>query len=278
MPELRKDPVVGRWVIIATERARRPSDFAAEPVRPRGSVCAFCEGQESQTPPEVLAMADQTHVDGLVLTPPLSTNHDLIAALDVQGLPFVRVAPDAVAHSSPKVEIDDRAAARDMTEHLIALGHRSIAFIAGHPDHYSSQLRLEGFRSALAAHGMAVDEARIEHGFNTSQSGVEAARRLLGHADRPTAIFASNDDMAAGVILVAHELGIAVPRQLSVAGFDDTQLAQIVWPPLTTIHQPSYDMAYAATDLLARLVRGEEVPDLLLDHKLVIRKSTAPAA
>jgi LacI family transcriptional regulator len=238
-----------------------------------------CNDLGERTVGEVLAMADQTHVDGLVLTPPLSANHDLIAALDAQHLPFVRVAPDALDHSSPKVEIDDRAAARDMTEHLIGLGHRSIAFIAGHPDHYSTQLRLEGFRSALLARSMAADEARIEHGFNTSQSGAEAARRLLGHADRPTAIFASNDDMAAGVILVAHELGIAVPRQLSVAGFDDTQLAQIVWPPLTTIHQPSYDMAYAATDLLARLVRGQEVPaTTLLDHKLVIRKSTAPVS
>jgi LacI family transcriptional regulator len=236
-----------------------------------------CNDLGERTVGEVLAMAEQTHVDGLVLTPPLSTDHALIAALDEQGLPFVRVAPDAFDHPSPKVEIDDRAAAREMAEHLIGLGHRSIAFIAGHPDHYSSQLRLEGFRNALAAHGIAADTVRVERGFNTVQSGAEAARRLLGGADLPTAIFASNDDMAAGVMMVAHELGVDVPRQLSVAGFDNTQLAQIVWPSLTTIHQPSYDMAYTATDLLIRMVRGEHVPAVtLLDHKLVIRESTAP--
>lgn len=236
-----------------------------------------CNDLGDLTVGEILAMAEQTHVDGLVLTPPLSTNHALIAALDEQGVIFVRVAPDAFDHPSPKVEIDDRAAAREMTEHLLALGHESIAFVAGHPDHYSTQLRLEGFHDALAAHGMDAGRVRVEGGFNTVQSGADAARRLLGHSDRPTAIFASNDDMAAGVMRVAHELGIDVPRQLSVAGFDDTELAHILWPPLTTIHQPSYDMAYTATDLLIRMVRGQDVPAAtLLEHKLVIRGSTAP--
>jgi LacI family transcriptional regulator len=199
----------------------------------------------------------------------------LIAALDERGLPFVRVAPDELDHPSAKVEMDDEAAARDMTEHLIALGHRAIAFIAGHPEHSSSRVRLNGFRSALAAHHIAADAVMVEQGFNTAQSGAEAARRLLDRTDRPTAIIASNDDMAAGVLLVAHELGLSVPRQLSVAGFDDTQLASIVWPALTTIHQPSYDMAYTATDLLIRLVRQQEVPRVtLLNYQLVIRGST----
>jgi LacI family transcriptional regulator len=236
-----------------------------------------CNDLGDLTVGEVLAMAEQTHVDGLVLTPPLSTNHALIAALDEQGVIFVRVAPDALDHPSPKVEIDDRAAAREMTEHLLALGHQSIAFVAGHPDHYSTQLRLEGFYGALAAHGLDAGRARVEGGFNTVQSGADAARRLLGSSDRPTAIFASNDDMAAGVMRVAHELGIDVPRRLSVAGFDDTELAHILWPPLTTVHQPSYDMAYTATDLLIRMVRGQDVPAAtMLEHKLVIRGSTAP--
>jgi LacI family transcriptional regulator len=226
---------------------------------------------------EVLAMAEQTHVDGLVLTPPLSANHALIAALDERELPFVRVAPDASEHPSPKIEMDDEAAARDMTEHLIARGHRSIAFIAGHPDHSSSDVRMNGFRAALVAHRIAPDSVIVEQGYNTVESGIDAGRRMLDRADRPTAIFASNDDMAAGVLLVAHELGVDVPDQLSVAGFDDTQLAGIVWPPLTTIHQPSYDMAYTATDLLIRLVRRQEVPAVtVLNYDLVIRGSTGP--
>jgi len=226
---------------------------------------------------EVLAMAEQTHVDGLVLTPPLSANRELIAALEERSVPFVLVAPDEGDHGSPKVEMDDEAAARDITGHLLSLGHRKIAFIAGHPDHHSSRLRLRGFRAALAANGIVPDAAVVEQGFNSVQSGAHAARRILGRADPPTAIFASNDDMAAGVLLAAHEADIEVPLQLSVAGFDDTELAQIVWPPLTTIHQPSYDMAYAATDLLIRMVRGQDVPMVTrLDHRLVVRGSTGP--
>jgi LacI family transcriptional regulator len=149
--------------------------------------------------------------------------------------------------------------------------------VAGHPDHYSSHLRLRGFRAALAAADIPTESVPVEQGFNNAQSGIEAARRLLARPDTPTAIFASNDDMAAGALLVAHELGIDVPRQLSVTGFDDSLLAAIVWPPLTTIHQPSYDMAYAATDILSRLVRRQDVAAVtLLDYKLVVRGSTAP--
>lgn len=238
-----------------------------------------CQNLGERTVDEVLALTEQTHVDGLVLTPPLSANHDLIAALDQRSVPFVRVAPDAFEHESPKVEIDDEAAAREMTEHLIARGHRSIAFIAGHPDHHASRIRLKGFRDAVAAHGLAEDDVRVEPGFDTVHSGIEVARRLLRRPNRPTAIFASNGDMAAGVVVVALEMGLHVPSQLSVAAFDDTDLGGIFWPPLTTIQLSSYDMAFTATDLLIRLVRGENVPSVTrLDYKLIIRGSSAAAA
>ena len=101
--------------------------------------------------PEILAMLDQTHVDGLVLTPPLSSNRKLIAALDQRSIPFVRMAPDDLDHPSPLVEMDDEAAAREMTAYLLELGHKDVAFIAGHPDHYSSALRLRGYRAERAA-------------------------------------------------------------------------------------------------------------------------------
>lgn len=225
--------------------------------------------------PEILAMLDQTHVDGLVLTPPLSSNRKLIAALDQRSIPFVRMAPDDLDHPSPLVEMDDEAASREMTAYLLDLGHKDVAFIAGHPDHYSSALRLRGYRAERAARGLSIEAEQVEQGFNTVDSGVEAGRRLLSRADRPTAVFASNDDMAAGVMLVAHELGLGIPAQLSVAGFDDTQLASIVWPTLTTIHQPSYEMAHAATGLLISRVKDIEVPHVSrLKHQMVVRGST----
>jgi LacI family transcriptional regulator len=226
---------------------------------------------------EVLAVVDQTHVDGLVITPPVSANHDLVRALDARGVTFVRMAPDDLVHSSPVVEMDDEAAAREMTAYLLALGHRRIGFIAGHPDHYSSRLRLKGFRGELEAWGIDPDAQCIEQGVNDHASGLMAGRRMLSHSTPPTAVFAANDDMAAGAIVAAHELGIEIPDELSIAGFDDTQLAGIVWPTLTTIHQPVYDMAFAATGLLIELIKGGDVPPVTkLAYRMVRRASTAP--
>jgi LacI family transcriptional regulator len=226
---------------------------------------------------EVMAMIDQTHVDGLVLTPPLSSDAGLIAILQARRLPYVRVAPDDWAQGGPCVVMDDEAAAREMTEHLLGLGHRRIGFVEGHPEHPSSRLRHQGYRAALKAAG-ASDGQPVELGYNDTPSGYEAGRRLLSRMPRPTAIFASNDDMAAGVIQAAHELGIDVPSQLSVAGFDDSQIAAILWPALTTIRQPAYEMAFAAAGLLIELVRYRDVPDVTrLDYQLVQRGSTAEA-
>jgi LacI family transcriptional regulator len=235
-----------------------------------------CNDLDTDPIGEILAMLEQTHVDGLVVTPPLSANHALIKALDQNGLPFVRIAPDDMAHSSPAVEMDDEAAAREMTAYLLDLGHKDVAFVAGHPAHHSSWLRLRGYRAEREARGLRKSTERVERGFNTVESGIEAGRRLLKGKDRPTAIFASNDDMAAGVLRVAHEFGIEVPRGLSVAGFDDTQIAGIVWPTLTTIRQPSYEMAYVATELLISTVKGGSVPPVTrLAHKMIVRGSTA---
>jgi LacI family transcriptional regulator len=232
-----------------------------------------CNGEEERVG-EVLAMVAQTHVDGLVLTAPLSADAKLIEALRLRELPFVLIAPAAPVEGVPAVMMDDRAAAREMTEYLVGLGHRRIGFIAGHPGHPSSRLREQGWREALAA--KALDPEMVEQGFNTAASGCEAAHRLLSRPDPPTAIFASNDDMAAGVLLAAHERGVQVPAQLSVAGFDDTELASIVWPTLTTVRQPVYEMAYRATDLLIDRIKGGDVPPVTwLEHGLKIRGSTA---
>jgi len=236
-----------------------------------------CSGRDAELIRDVIGLVDQTHVDGLVVPAPLSQSIDLIRALDRRKLPFVRISPSAIDHRSPSVDMDDEGAAREMTEHLIELGHTRIGFITGHPTHHASALRLDGYRAALQAHRILYEPAYVKQGHFVFESGLGAGRELLALPKRPTAVFASNDDMAAGVLMAAHELGLQVPSQLSVAGYDDTYIARITWPRLTTVHQPSYDMAWSATDLLLQALKnGEGARTSRLAHRLIVRESTAP--
>jgi LacI family transcriptional regulator len=237
-----------------------------------------CSGRGEDLIRDVMGLIDQTHVDGLIVSPPLSEAAPLIAALGQRNIPFVCIGHSDLQHPAPYVDMDDEGAAREMTEHLIAEGHRLIGFIVGHPDHMASSLRLRGYRSALEQHGIDFDPAYVKQGYFVYESGLEAARELLTLPKPPTAVFASNDDMAAGVLLAAHELSIPVPQRLSVAGFDDTYIARIVWPRLTTVHQPSYDLAFSATDLLLRSLKDGDTPKTArLPYKLIRRESTGPA-
>jgi LacI family transcriptional regulator len=237
-----------------------------------------CSGQGEELTRDVIGLIDQTHVDGLIVSPPLSQSAHLIEALDERNLPFVRIDPSDAEHPSPYVDMDDAGAAREMTEFLLSSGHTRIGFIAGHPKHFASGARLRGYQAALAHHGIPFDAACLKQGYFVLESGLEAGRELLTMENPPTAVFASNDDMAAGVLLAAHELAIPVPQRLSVVGFDDTYIARIVWPRLTTVHQPSYGLAFSAADLLLRTLKGEAAPRTArLPYKVVYRESTGPA-
>ena len=232
-------------------------------------------GQGEAAELDVLGLIDRTHVDGLILTAPLCQSAGLIEALDRRSVPFVRMAPDARLHYTPYTDMDDRGAAREMTEYLIGLGHRRIGFIAGHPVHFASGQRLKGYRDALQTHDIAFSDDYLRQGHFIFESGVEAARQLLTLSRPPTAIFACNDDMAAGVLMAAHSMGIDVPGCLSVAGFDDTYISRTVWPPLTTVHQPTYDLAYTATGLLLHILGEGATPEpVRLPYRLVCRAST----
>jgi LacI family transcriptional regulator len=236
-----------------------------------------CSGRDAELIRDVIGLVDQTHVDGLVVPAPLSQSIDLIRALDRRKLPFVRISPSNIDHRSPSVDMDDEGAAREMTEHLIELGHTRIGFITGHPTHHASALRLDGYKASLQAHRIPYEPAYVRQGHFVFESGLGAGRELLALPQPPTAIFASNDDMAAGVLMAAHEHGLQVPSQLSVAGYDDTYIARITWPRLTTVHQPSYDMAWSATDLLLQALKnGEGARTSRLAHRLIVRESTAP--
>ncbi|NYT39127.1 LacI family DNA-binding transcriptional regulator [Sphingomonas sp. R-74633] len=234
---------------------------------------------DSQSPDlvsNVLALIDETHLDGLILSPPVTEATELLDELDRRGLPYVRIAPGVRRESGLAATMDDVAAARELVEHLTGLGHRRIAFISGPESHISSSERLQGYRAALEAAGIAFDPALVVPGDYSFDSGYAAAQQLLlGKGARPTAIFAGNDDMAAGALAVAHENDIDVPGALSIAGFDDSDLARAVWPPLTTIHQPVYDLAAAAAELI--LAGAAPQPRVALEHKLMVRSSTGPA-
>lgn len=222
-------------------------------------------------------------VDGILLIPPLADSAATLARFAEAELPVVAVGGGDRA-GVQTVGIDDERAAAEMTRHLLALGHRRIGFIAGSPDQAVSEKRLAGFRSALGEAGFAVPDAFVVSGEFTYRSGLAAACRLLDQTEPPTAIFASNDDMAAAVVAEAHRRGIDVPAQLTICGFDDTALATTIWPELTTIRQPLEQMSRIAVDLLIQAIRadrrGEGIAPArrLLGYELVRRQSDAPPA
>jgi len=214
-------------------------------------------------------------VDGIILTAPFSDSPEIFKILKRLNIDFVPVAPSYEIEGVPCVKMDNVKAAREMTEYLISLGHKDIGFIKGPPRHSSSAQRLKGFEKALTARGIEVNSKLIVSGDFSFKSGVEAAMRLLSKDKLPTAIFASNDDMAAGVVSVAGRKGISVPEQLCVSGFDDTPLARILWPQLTTIKQPIFEMGHRAAELLISPPdTGGKTTSYCLEHDLIIRDST----
>lgn len=220
--------------------------------------------------------------DALLLVPPFAERLSGSAALALLGVPLATIATGMAMADVTTVRIDNRAAMFAITERVIANGHRHIAYIAG-PDPYSVvAARLDGFRAALARHGLSEEPALVvQHGDFDYMSGIAAAQSLLSNLSRPTAIICSSDDLAAGVIAHAHDIGLRLPRDLTVTGFDDTILASRIFPPLTVVRQPVEDMAFRATQcLIAALGKGPEqtlITDELFDHVIVERQSVAPA-
>lgn len=220
----------------------------------------------------VRELVRETHVEGVILSSPVTDCQAVLSALEAMGVPFVRISPGTNHALTSSVFMDDALAADDMTTHLINLGHRRIGFVKGHPNHAGSGDRLAGYTRALDRAGVARNPTYVCDGEFDFDSGVAAATALLSLPQPPSAIFASNDDMAAGVLSVAHDRRLEVPRELSVAGFDDTTVARMVWPKLTTIHQPMWELAEAATALL---VEGGTTKHVRLPHRLIERGSTA---
>jgi LacI family transcriptional regulator len=220
-------------------------------------------------------------VAGVILPPPLCESKAVCSELVSAGIPVVAIASGRFRPELSSVRIDDRRAAQDMTDYLIGFGHKRIAFIKGHPNQTASGMRYDGFLAAMSAAGLAVDPLLVTQGYFTYRSGLEATETLLDRKRPPTAVFASNDDMAAAVVSVAHRRGMDVPRDLSVVGFDDTASATTVWPELTTVRQPIAAMATTAIELLQRGANGRQngearvILDHVVPHTLIKRASVA---
>ena len=241
-------------------------------------VVEKCDGPGSERT-AIEKLADSA--DGLILPPPLCDSQEALRAVQALDLPAVVVATGRRTPGLSSVSINDFDAARAMTGYLASLGHRRIAFVKGHPNQSISDERYQGFVAGMAEAGLAVDPRQVAQGFFTYRSGLEAAECLLSGPLDISAIFASNDDMAAAAVAVALRRGLEVPQNLSIVGFDDTPLALTVWPALTTVRQPIADMARNAVMLLLEQIRsrragGGRLPDAqrVLGYTLIHRESS----
>jgi LacI family transcriptional regulator len=216
--------------------------------------------------------------DGVILVTSALTEAQL-EQLRSSGIPLVVVDP--VNPPPPEVAsvgATNWAGGLAATEHLLSLGHRRIAAIAGPADYLCSRARIDGYRSALERAGIEFDRALVRHGDFQHDGGFSAGGELLDLADHPTGIFAGNDQQALGVYEAARQRGLRIPQDLSVVGFDDLPVVRWVSPPLTTVRQPLAEMGRAAAEMLSDLV--DSVPLRSRRHELstelITRESTGP--
>jgi LacI family transcriptional regulator len=230
-----------------------------------GGRAADREGWERR----YLSRLSGTLIDGAVIVTP--------TVIDAYyGAPIVAVDPHTGPSTLPTIESDNLHGAQLATEHLLELGHRRIAMLTGRPDLQSARLREEGYRKAMAAGGVAPDESLVRLGAYSAPVSADAARELLSRDDPPTAVFAANDTSAIATIEVARELGVSVPGDLSVVGFDNIPESALSDPPLTTIQQPIRTMGQHAIEMLIRLIRDDPPANthVTLATELVVRQTT----
>lgn len=220
-----------------------------------------------------LSQLSGTLIDGAVLVTPTVVD-------GAYRIPVVAVDPHTGPSALPSIDSDNLAGAAMAVQHLVDLGHRRIGFLAGRPDLESARLREEGFRRTMAAAGLEVDEDLVRIGGFRAETADVPATELLDRPDRPTAVFAANDLSGIRLIEVARALGLRVPEDLSVVGFDNIPESALAEPPLTTVAQPLHRMGVEAMEMLLTLVRGGELAPRhhRLPTDLVVRSSTAPPA
>jgi len=230
---------------------------------------------DKDIPEQIERVLARTPLRGAIIPEPMCDRDDVLRAFLAAGVPIVRITPHSASSTTMDISIDNRQAAYDLTAYLIGLGHKRIAFIRGPSDHRDANVRFDGFRDAMEQAHLRVLDDLCPQGTFEFTSGLTTAEYVLSRDPRPTAIFACNDEIAAAVLAVAHDKGIAVPGEVSVAGFDDAPLARNVWPPLTTCRQKMELTGYMAIDVLIDPPVDADARKRPQHHELVIRKSTA---
>ncbi len=206
---------------------------------------------------KILQIISDNNYDGVILTPPFSDNLNLVLEINKSKMPLVCISAGRETRViAPSIGIDDESAGYEIAKHLLSLGHRNFGYIRGLKGHISAEERFAGFIRALKDEGIDPNSAIVERGNFTFRSGIETAQVILAGAKRPSALICANDDMAAGALLSAHKLGLSIPNEISIVGFDDTPVSEIVWPPLTTIHQPLKKLGRGAVELLIDSING----------------------
>lgn len=246
------------------------SMLAPEIVEDRGKLDQWC-----------LELTKGGKPDGLILMPPWSSHALINDVISSHGIPVIRIGPNKIRDDNTTVTINDCAAAFEATTHLVQLGHKRIGFVRGKEDQDATHERFKGYKKALSEAGLPFDEDLVRPGLFDFETGLLAGDQLLALAEPPTAIFAANDDMAAGILVAAHRLGIAVPEQISIIGFDDSEIAEKMWPALTTVRQPLQELGGRAVEILV-LAAGKKdnsgTPENdCLPYEMVLRQSTGPA-
>jgi len=241
-----------------------------------------CDASSTNISQELVEMVNAAQLAGLVLSPPLSEMPNVLSHLDENNISYVRILSGEREQdtSLPYVLVNDFKAAFDITNHLLEKGHQRIAFIAGDEIHKSTIERLNGYKAALTNANIPIEESLIIQGSYSFETGVKSSETILSMAVRPTAVFACNDEIAAGTLFGARMNGIDVPSDLAIAGFENSPFSRQTFPPLTTASQPTDQIAQYATSSLIHFLKAKKnkVSHENLAHtfvpKLVVREST----
>ena len=216
----------------------------------------------------------KSRLAGLIVTPPYSDNVEFIKLIESFDLPKVLISSGLNISEEDSIKTNDREVSMQMTDYLISNGHKRIAFIKGHPTHLCINDRFKGYQDAMNRAGIEIDNSIVENGLNSLSSGEQCAERLLSLKERPTAIFSSNDEMAAGVIKVAYRNGLNIPSDLSVVGFDDSPMTAMITPPLTTVKQPLDAIGEkSAEKLIDKLENKELMRESVINSNIIYRDS-----
>ena len=236
------------------------------------------ELHDADIPARVAKIARHVPLRGVVLPEPMCDMPGLLGVLQTAGLPVVRIAPHTEYATTLDICIDNEQAAYDVTQHLVGLGHKRIAFIKGPSDHGDANARYAGFCKAMKVAGLPIADALcVQSETFDYGSGMIAADELLAQRPLPTAVFACNDEIAAAVLEAAQRRGIKIPEGMSIAGFDDVPLASLLSPALTTCRQRMELIGYTAVDFIINPPVSGDVRQRILQHELVVRQSTARA-